>query len=302
MFGVLIFIVVILMVFGAVRLGFVSFLHDNLTPIDFDKDKDYYRDILNKHSAFELSYIDKLKVKYDRDIVATLLNLQLKHKIKINENDISIIDSSIDDLSKTEKFIMENIKDGRLDVDSVEKVAKLSELAFLEAIKDGLVIKTPQEICDQRKRKKLIIVLTTIIIIIASFILFCNAIPEGHILSNFDTDTQFAIVATIGIVWLVLITLAIFILPLYLVVYSKLQNISYMRTDEGEEINKKLEGLKKYISDYSILKERDGDSLTEWEDYLVYSVLFGINKTGIVEDVMNLVDIKYIEFKRPDSE
>lgn len=48
--------------------------------IDFLKEKDYYREIITQYSSLELSYIDDYKIDYKKDLVATLLSLQLKKK------------------------------------------------------------------------------------------------------------------------------------------------------------------------------------------------------------------------------
>ena len=59
---------------------------ENMSKIDFSRDKGYYRTILKTYSPAELSYIDDFKVNYKREIVATVLSLELKGKVKI-END-----------------------------------------------------------------------------------------------------------------------------------------------------------------------------------------------------------------------
>ena len=60
-------------------------------------------------------------------------------------------------------------------------------------------------------------------------------------------------------------------------------NKFYKRTPKGKEINKKLEGLKLYLKDYSLLSEREYKEIELWEEYLIYSVMFGQNKNVIEE-------------------
>ena len=76
-------------------------------------------------------------------------------------------------------------------------------------------------------------------------------------------------------------------------VYYIMQINSYRRTEKGEELNKKLEGLKQYIKDYSLLKDKDKDALTIWEEYLIYSVIFSINETNIIQEILNFVEIEF---------
>lgn len=60
----------------------------------------------------------------------------------------------------------------------------------------------------------------------------------------------------------------------------------YKRSKEGKEINRKLEGLKLFLKDFTTLDNRDHKELLLWEDYLIYSVLFNQNKK-IKEEVIN---------------
>lgn len=86
-------------------------------------------------------------------------------------------------------------------------------------------------------------------------------------------------------------------LPIFLGIYlftyimkSKMNN--YIRTGKGEEINERLEGLKNYLNDYSLMHERDENSLNVWDDYLIYSVIFNQN-TKIIKNIYD----KYVGTK-----
>ena len=68
----------------------------------------------------------------------------------------------------------------------------------------------------------------------------------------------------------------------------------YVRNKNANEINDKLEGLKKYIKEYSLMNERKKEEINIWEDYLIYSVIFGEN-TQIVKEIIKI--IKDIEDK-----
>lgn len=48
-------------------------------------------------------------------------------------------------------------------------------------------------------------------------------------------------------------------------------------TKKGKEEYKKVAGLKKYIIDYSLMEQRELDSIILWDEYLAYSVAFGIS-------------------------
>ena len=56
-----------------------------------------------------------------------------------------------------------------------------------------------------------------------------------------------------------------------------------VRTKKGEQVNEKLEGLKKYLEDFSSLENKSEEELILWEDYLIYSVIFNQNEKIIKE-------------------
>jgi uncharacterized membrane protein len=64
----------------------------------------------------------------------------------------------------------------------------------------------------------------------------------------------------------------------------------YKRTSKGRELNQKLEGLKNYLKDYSLMDEREAKEIELWDDYLIYSVMFGQNKK-IIEEYEKYIEI-----------
>ena len=75
----------------------------------------------------------------------------------------------------------------------------------------------------------------------------------------------------------------------YISHYKMLNTLDpYIRNDEGKMINLKLEGLRKYLVDFSKIEEKTKEQLILWEEYLVYSVILGIN-TKVIEEVYNKI-------------
>ena len=52
---------------------------------------------------------------------------------------------------------------------------------------------------------------------------------------------------------------------------------THLLTKEGREEYKKAYGLKSYIEDYSLMKDRELESTILWDDYLTYAIAFGIS-------------------------
>ena len=70
-------------------------------------------------------------------------------------------------------------------------------------------------------------------------------------------------------------------------------------TKEGKEEQLKLVELKNYINDYSLIRNRDLESVIIWDKYLAYATAFGIpNKitNSIYEEWYNLnINLQVVE-------
>lgn len=280
------FILSILRLFFTIKIAANNARKENMSKIDFSKEKDYFRDILKNYSAAELSYIDDFKVNHRREIISTVLELQLKKKIKINNDSIELINSSEDGLRKTEKYVLNSFKDGKF---YISNSGYIESYAQDEAIADGLVeLNSEIEKKKRIKRKKIIFIIITIIyfFIFVFFSSNCERINELGGIAN-------TIATIIGLLVIIAGMDLVIGLPLYFIVYILMQENSYHRTEKGEEINTKLEGLKKYIEDYSKLNEADREAIIIWDEFLIYSIIFGINKSGIENQIMKYVDIEF---------
>ena len=112
------------------------------------------------------------------------------------------------------------------------------------------------------------------------------------ITSYFYRSQSNEFIQIITLITIILFWGLIMLVPIFLIVYSIMQYNSYSRTENGENVNKKLEGLKLYIENYSLLKEKDKQYLQIWEEYFIYSVILGINQDhNMIERIMKLVEI-----------
>lgn len=238
--------------------------------IDFLKEKDYYREIITKYSSLELSYIDDYKIDYKKDLVATLLSLQLKKKINIQGDDIKIIDDSSFSLRKIEEYILSNIKFGKLLINGQTLKQKLIE----DAIKDNLIRK--EQFKDYSKK---VFSLGIFIVIMYYLYKYREMIPVNNILF----DLIYCFVDYLGKPILIGCTG-------FLIGFIISKKNSYIRTEKGYEIHTKLEGLKYFLKDFGNMSHKEKEELPLWEDYLTYSVLFGMNK-NIVADMEKYIEI-----------
>ena len=109
------------------------------------------------------------------------------------------------------------------------------------------------------------------------------------LLMNKDSITDF--VNLIGIPWYLLVIAFILLIADFVLISLANKRIS-VYTQEGVDEVDKWKALKKYMEDYTILKEKDVPDLALWEKYLVYATAFGISEKLIKE----------LEIVYPDSD
>ena len=93
---------------------------------------------------------------------------------------------------------------------------------------------------------------------------------------------------------MIIIFFAMVIFPFTTIVYIRsyyfMNKLNpYIRNKKAKDINLKLEGLRNYIKDYSLLGQKDHKDIIIWDNYLIYSVMLGQN-TEIVDEIMKKVN------------
>jgi uncharacterized membrane protein len=77
----------------------------------------------------------------------------------------------------------------------------------------------------------------------------------------------------------------------YIVLLIRFKIDPSTRTSKGDGINHKLEGLKIYLRDFGSLDQKTKSDVVLWNDYLIYSVMFGDNKK-ILDEYKKYVVLK----------
>lgn len=233
-------------------------------------DTKYYRDIISKYSPAVLSYIFDFNVGKN-ELIATLLMLELKGKIKIEEK-ITILNSDYKDLEQNEIYVLNAVKNCKLkkfDFDEYKKVV------CEDSLNNNLLKK-------KGNRSKYITVFFLITIVI-TIILFYYSFIKMMIISNSNSIEIVDFI--LPIVAMVIVSMCPVFLLAYVFFYHKFQvNDPYIRNSEGKSLYIKLNGLKNFLTDFSNIKNKSKEELILWEDYLIYSVLFDLN-TKLTDDI-----------------
>ncbi len=253
-----------------------AFKKYKLNKDDFNKSKDYFRDVLYEYNPSELSYIDDFKIDKNT-LIADLLMLENK-KVITYENGVfkKNKEQSGAKLNSIEKYLLNFIND------KGSNVIKIDYLSYIEKIKSCCAEHELIEKKEFPKWRFIVEAIVSILIYIAVKLL----IFDFSLLEKIEFTNPF--LGILAFTLLVFGIMTVMFYPMYFIVkhvilYIRLQTDNYVRTNKGDEINKKLEGLKIFIRDFSILEGREKKELILWKEYLIYSVVFNINRKVIDE-------------------
>ena len=245
----------------------------------------YYRELLDNISPAVISIVDNYKIEPKKDALAGILKLVLSGHVKMDNNTLEVIDKETESLSISQKELYNMIRDGKLD--DIETEAWKTE-CYREATNEGYVYLI-QDLNQKHAGEHFIKG------IIKFMVIFISSIALIMILNALDV-----IILTMFLI-LFLIVFSGFYIP-YLIgytIYYLLRKSDFRYTEKGEKTKNRIEGLKRFINDYSSLDEKDKKEVVLWDDYLIYAVLFEQNKS-IIKDMLKLkgldTEISFDEF------
>lgn len=254
-----------------------------LDKTDFEKNKKYYREILEINSPLIVGYLDDLDLNKNK-LIAELLYMKRKGVLDIKNDGIEIVDNyDVIELKKSELAILQKISKGKLIFDCVEDFL-LEEKKLVSEESKNLQFVTKKE--SKSKARSILLIIFSLLVAFA-FYIFIEILTQSIVAKKLIFDITFDYFVPIMILLLLFSPLlGIFVFC----EYDKYRGDTYKRTSKGQEINRKLEGLKNYLKDYSMMDEREAKEIELWEDYLIYSVMFGHNKK-IIEEYEKYIEI-----------
>lgn len=241
------------------------------TPIIKANQKfEYYRDIENKNQtpaeAGFLHYFKSTSLQFNmtKIVSATMLDLCMKKYISFeqipdrkDQIKVNLISKNKEELKQDEKLIYELF----------EKVPKNNSNSF--------TMKEFEKYASSHS-SKILSTFTKIEEIVKK-----SQEQEGNYSKELITKSQNWSVKGVGYIFLTIISI---IAMWLLVIPSAMASIYCFRisgryntlTKKGMNEKEKLKGLKKYMEDFSMMKEKSVPELILWEKYLVYATVFGI--------------------------
>ena len=231
---------------------FSNILYSGRSVISFNKG--YIRDLPQHCSPAISSLIYDLKIDVYKDYAATILYLCIKKYLNLiqdgNTYKLELVEGQdYSNLGRCEKYIL----------DIIGNKTQFNENQFKEEI-----IKEAQEkeLITDKQHSKIIKALLILIVSISSLIIIYNINKVLFII-------LFSILGSAAYVG-----------------YSTLYfvNTDYIRTEDGKKIALLLIGLKRYIKEYTLIKEKDINYIQILENYIPYALALG--EADAVEDFL----------------
>lgn len=244
-------IIFILLAYGAFYIAYKILYGSNKNVIIKEE---YLREIAVEYSPRISSLVYDLKVDVYKDYTATILHLYNKGYINIFEkNKISKIeikkekDSSI--LQEHEKYVLECLaKEKKFDDN------RFKEILIRDAQRRNLLTTEKQG----KTLKILLLIVMAIIFLITSY--FINKILFGIVFTII-----FSIVYTFGMLMFLKREKSI----------ETIVDTSYKRTKKGEQLSRNLTALKKFLNEYTLIKDRSIEHVQVLNEYIPYAIALG---------------------------
>lgn len=230
---------------------------------------EYYREILEEFSPGVLAFCYNKNLKYEDVIISTLLAFKDKYiKLDIFNKNIHILpEKNYENLKEHEKYFLREMKEFSNDI----KFEELKKIITNTYFKSNFLNFIKQD-CKNSNYFKTNYHGNNGISYIFIFYIFIFTISCISMLVTLYKDIIFVGITNMCLLlWLM---------------YLDRKN-SYIKTSKGYELNIKLNGLKKYLLDYSTIKDKKINDITIWEYYIIYAIILDL-KGNLDKEVSSL--------------
>lgn len=290
---------------------------------DVIQDIDYFREEFKGISPATISMLMNLKIETKKDITATLLALEQKNLIRIEDGVIRVYGGSREGLTRSESCLLELAEQGRLNGSGLRSWEQVSiketgKLGFITFNKDKL-----------RFLIRIVIYIGIMAMSVKGFWQGASWIDEAswrmdELLApyeqemNIDTTqmtfdqqieyleeqlaipaVQEALVILAEMMMVLVYGLLMFVMPPVIVgatVGHLVTKPKYKRTRKGKLLTEQLAGMKKFIHDFSNLNEAQKEQLALWDEFLVYAVVLEENE-AIVKEIGNIREVDLTKYR-----
>ena len=239
--------------------------NDTLELVSYDNLEIYEQSIVNllfKNKIIKFSDINNIFANSNKSTIEFTQKMSLIKECLLQQiYSMNIFSKGLTFLNKSiglcTILISINMPQIFLNVNSMKKIFLiLSFLITFYYIKSNVGKKTiREEIITNNKKRNIIDIRIVFLLILTIFIIISTSINVAKYHIMFFIFTLFAI---------------------FLNTYTAYRSQGIILTNEGKKQQLKLLELKNYINDYSLIKNRDLESVIIWDKYLAYATAFGI--------------------------
>lgn len=267
----------------------------------------YYKDKLHGISPTTISLMQNIKVEEEKDLIATLLKLQLMGNIVISGSEIIIQSTNTSKLLPSEKALFKELKTGKIRRSFIEE---WKSDAVLEARVQGYL--KEKKTSKGLLKKKIVLIILFIVSLVYFMvnaeptinkideILALNLSEEMTIFDIPNMENSEVVTSLFTKVIVIFISIiGIFGCPMLYFIFHvmyKFQKDELKRTYKGEALTDEILGMKRFLHDFSMLNEADKEAMTLWDEFLIYAVVLGENEK-IIDEILSIKNIKISDMK-----
>ena len=235
-----------------------------------EKNIKYYRDIIEVESPLLINDIYE-GAATKNVVVAELISMEKRGIIRLEDDKIIVLEKN--ELLRSEETFLTFIENGKVKITDVNMFIKtLKAMTETDRKANENWYKTKKFSTKERIQNFLLAIVHSVIIIA-----FANFYVLGKDFEMF------------GFVWWV--SMLFVLIRIEVILKSAWSTKTTLaETKEFKELKKKVFGLEKFLKEYTMLENRNSEEVEIWEEYLIYSVLFGHNEKIVKEYE------KYIDF------
>lgn len=238
---------------------------DKARDFNFEKNTEYYRELTEIESPL---LINKIHGRFATKnvVVAELLSMERRRIIRFEGDKIKVLNRN--KLSHCERAFLRFVIDGKVKISNPKEYMTLLSARARADLDENERWFRYEKVSNKKK------IINLLIAAILSVILFA-----------------FARLFTIRMdlpIWKTILFVSLYVLGVFMSVLFYPPVL--VETKEFKDLKNKIAGLERFLKEYSMLEERTAKEIELWEEYLIYSVMFGQNQK-IVEEYEKYIEI-----------
>jgi len=251
----------------------IKAIFTNQMSIKYINNKDLDRTIITKYPPAIYSFLYNKKIESYSDYTATILNLECKNYLKINDDgsNIIILNDNLDDLYEHEKYVLNCLMTN-------EKfyMADFNK----KIIKDLIQLNLIRKLDIKQKINSMPIIGNKYFQIFSAVLIVLLVLYLFIILTE-----MMMMICNITVMLFLIVYWVVDVLSMRSLIVNDGKINKYLLTKAGNAIRKNVFGLKTFLREYTLINERGIEQKELFENYIAYALSLGEAKA--IEDFVS---------------